>query len=84
MGLIRLLILGALGYIGYRVIKSVFSPPGSLDQRANGGVIDEMVQDPQCKTYVPRRDAHSRVIHGKKYYFCSKECADKFEKEMKH
>ena len=83
MGIIRLLVLGALGYIGYRVVKGVFGSTGRLDQRVNGGVIDEMVQDPQCKTYIPRREAQKRVIDGKKYFFCGKVCADKFEKEMK-
>jgi YHS domain-containing protein len=83
MGLIRLLVLGALGYVGYRVIKGVFGSSKRLDHSMNGGVIDEMVQDPQCKTYIPRREAQTRVINGQRYFFCGNACADKFEKEMK-
>jgi len=44
-----------------------------------GNVIDEMVQDPFCKTYIPKREAVKRVIGGKEILFCSKECADRFE-----
>ncbi len=45
--------------------------------------VDEMVQDPFCKTYIPLRSAQRKVIQGQEYFFCSKECADSFEKEMK-
>jgi YHS domain-containing protein len=38
-----------------------------------------MVQDPSCKTYIPKRDARRKVIEGKEYFFCSKDCADRFE-----
>jgi YHS domain-containing protein len=81
MGFLRLLIIGALAYLGYRVIKLILSPQGRIEKRRDGGVIDEMVQDPQCKTYIPSRDAVKRIIRGKEYSFCSEECADAFEKE---
>jgi hypothetical protein len=32
---------------------------------------EEMVLDPQCRSYVPKGDAISRAGH----YFCSEECA---------
>ena len=47
----------------------------------NSGVIDEMVKDPFCDTYIPVRDAKRRVINGREYFFCSEACADKFQKE---
>lgn len=83
MGLFRLLIFGALIYLLYRLVKGVIGPLRSIDRRRTNGVIDEMVQDPSCKTYIPRRDAQKRTIAGREYFFCSKECADKFEKGMK-
>ncbi len=83
MGAFRLLIWAGLAYVCYRVVKGVFASSERLDHR-NDGVIDEMVQDPQCKTYVPRRGAERRVVGGREYFFCSKECADKFEEEMRH
>jgi YHS domain-containing protein len=72
-------------YILYRLLKvawKVFTRPNSDSKRIspNGKVIDEMVQDPFCKTYIPRRDAVKKIIKGQELYFCSQECADKFEK----
>lgn len=32
---------------------------------------EEMVLDPQCKSYLPRSEA----LHQKGHYFCSEECA---------
>ncbi len=35
---------------------------------------EEMVLDPNCRTYIPKRDAISRRAGGEKFYFCSKKC----------
>jgi hypothetical protein len=35
---------------------------------------DEMALDPQCQTYVPKRDA----IEASGNYFCSRECAERY------
>ena len=80
MGLIRLLIILFLAYLGYRLVKRLLMPQERIERRRNAGVIDEMVQDPQCKTYVPSREAVRRIVKGEEYHFCSKECADAFEK----
>jgi len=77
----RLIILAVLGYLLYRLIRGLFKSGKKISKAGNGGVIDEMVQDPVCKTYIPLRDARRRVIGGREYFFCSKECADKFELE---
>jgi YHS domain-containing protein len=43
-----------------------------------------MVQDPVCKVYLPKRQAlilnSSNRMH---YYFCSKECREKFIEQAK-
>jgi len=82
----RLLILALLVYILYRVLRLYMGPgrkPGEASMRKSepGGVIDEMVRDPLCKTYIPLREAERRVIDGETYFFCSDQCADTFEKE---
>ena len=81
--MIRIIILAVLAYILYRLVKGVFSVRTKIDRRKPGGVIDEMVQDPFCKTYIPRRESVRRIIQGQEYLFCSDECADKFESEKK-
>ncbi|WP_447975156.1 YHS domain-containing protein [Nitrospira sp. Kam-Ns4a] len=36
---------------------------------------NQMVQDPVCRTYVPRGTAVAATIGGQTYYFCSQDCA---------
>jgi YHS domain-containing protein len=83
MGIIRLLIVAGLAYLLYRLVRGAMGSYGKISRQKPGGVIDEMVQDPQCKTYIPRREAKKRVIGGKTYFFCSEDCADTYEKEQK-
>ncbi|MCP2597887.1 YHS domain-containing protein [Candidatus Aminicenantes bacterium AC-335-A11] len=42
-----------------------------------------MIKDEVCNTYLPVEDAIEVNINGKKYYFCSKECKEKFIEEYK-
>jgi Uncharacterized conserved protein len=41
----------------------------------------DTVQDPVCGMIISKADAISREIDGKTYYFCSKNCADEFERK---
>lgn len=81
--MLKFLFFAALAYLVYRVF---LRPAGSGGQvpgsRSSSGEIDEMVQDPVCGTYVPLRDAHRRSLRGKEYFFCSDECARRFEEGM--
>jgi YHS domain-containing protein len=81
--MLKLLIFALLIYLLYRVLRGLVAPGPKTLRRKNGvGTIDEMVQDPFCKTYIPLRDAQKRLIKGKEYFFCCKECCDKFEKKI--
>ena len=79
----RLIILALLGYLLYRLMRGLFKSGPKFRKTENGSVIDEMVQDPVCQTYVRLRDAQRRTIDGREYSFYSKECADKFESQRK-
>jgi YHS domain-containing protein len=76
-----IIILIAL-YLAYRFVRrSVFikAPPG---KGAPAEIQDEMVQDPVCKTYVPRRLAlEGNRSDGQTVYFCSTECRDNYLKK---
>lgn len=73
MLLVRLLLLCAIGYILFLVLKSlVFGRKGKSPGASQMG--EAMVLDPQCQTYVPKSAAVSR--EGK--YFCSEECAQRY------
>ena len=79
----RLIILALLIYIAYRLFRGFTTSKQEIQRTPDGGVIDEMVQDPVCKTYVPRRDAVKKVIGGREIFFCSEACASKYEKEKR-
>jgi len=84
----RLLIFAFLAYFLYRFLRGLLRPGGHIEMDEDresvedGDGINDMIQDPFCKTYVPLKDAKKRVIAGRTYYFCSNECADGFEKEI--
>lgn len=66
-------------YLLYRLIKGFFQQGKKYHEMKQEDIIDEMVQDPVCKTYIPRREAFKKTFKGQDILFCSKECADKFE-----
>jgi len=39
---------------------------------------DQLVKDPVCETYIPRRKAISRGSGAATRYFCSAACADRY------
>ena len=77
--MIRILIYAVLAYLLFRIIKGLFFQSRHITKGERGGVIDEMVQDPQCGTYIPKRDTVRRVIGGEEFFFCSDRCAAEFE-----
>jgi len=79
---LKVLILLLIAFLLYRVIRKLFYANKTVSQDKRNGSINEMVQDPYCKVYIPLRDAHKRLIDNKEYFFCSEECADKFEREI--
>ena len=81
--MVRFLIFALLAYLLYRVLRGLIEPALKSRNGRGGGIVDEMVQDPSCQTYIPLREAKRKVIGGQHYYFCSKECCDKFEDEIK-
>jgi len=43
--------------------------------------LDEMIEDPVCHTFVPKRIAVIEEMGGREYCFCSKECAVTFRSQ---
>ena len=87
---LRLIIFILLVYIFTRVFKKIFTSLGPSARRPSGGAVfgntlktrpDEMVQDPVCKVYIPKGEALRIVREGTTYYFCSRECLEKFRAE---
>ena len=55
--------------------RNLFDRGMSVDQ-------DQMVQDPVCHTFVPRRIAVVEKIGGQTYCFCSRQCAVTFQNQQ--
>ncbi|GAB6137972.1 YHS domain-containing protein [Halanaerobaculum tunisiense] len=48
------------------------------ENKKSGSKVIEMVYDPVCGLHIEKSNAISRRIEGRKYYFCSAECANNF------
>ena len=46
-------------------------------------ITDELVQDPVCGVYCPKRDAITLIWKGKVYHFCSEKCRKAFQERIK-
>jgi uncharacterized protein len=42
---------------------------------------EPMVQDPFCGTYLPKSSALVVEVGGRTHYFCSRQCADKYQEQ---
>jgi len=88
--MVRLLIFLALVYLFAVLFRKLFlKPRGARPGLFTAGrvwssgaaAVDEMVQDPVCKIYIPKRQALTATVGGTTYFFCSKECLEKFGAE---
>jgi YHS domain-containing protein len=82
---LRLVIIGVLLYILYRLLTG--SRRKEVRGRKDGptasgrAVQDVLVEDPVCRTYIPKGQA-IQLHHDKQmYYFCSDKCCRMFLKE---
>ncbi len=85
MSPVRILIIGLLLYIGYRLI---FGGKKQSGKKSEGGKIDSgdavedvLMEDPVCKSLVPKQQAITHKYEGNTYYFCSEKCCKQFVAE---
>lgn len=73
------LIVGFLVYTVFQIVKqALLKPPQPPAEKTARG--EDMIQDPECKTYVPKNDAIKALVNGETKYFCSPECRDQYKK----
>lgn len=80
--MIRTILIFILLVLVYQSLKIVFrSAVRASREKGERARIrgEEMVLDPECKTYVLKDRAVARAVRGTKEYFCSEACAQKFE-----
>ena len=77
-GLVRLLLLLAVGYLIIAGIRRLFLPatsdPTKRQADASGPEGVSLVQDPQCGRFIPQNEAIRVSRRGRTVYFCSQEC----------
>ncbi|MBI3599844.1 MAG: YHS domain-containing protein [Nitrospinae bacterium] len=76
----QIIILILLSLIIYIVKKSFRQPLYTKKENPKWQAGENMIKDPVCNIYIPESEAVKKVIGGKTVFFCSNECADKFEK----
>lgn len=73
----RLLFMLLVGYIVWRMLK------GRKEIDAPAPPQDEEAQlDPVCGVYVPASEAVVGMLEGKRIYFCSMECLEKYREGL--
>lgn len=84
--MIKILMLLLLGFVGYSIVQGVLKPKNNRgpkmprNQTRDG---EQMVEDPQCGTFIPLGDAFSTNINGQQHHFCSKKCLKDYKKAQK-
>jgi hypothetical protein len=81
---LRFLALAVLAFLLFLVVRA--SVHAFLAGLRGGGRpkvprragLDQLVKDPVCETYIPRRKAIARGSGPEVRYFCSATCADKY------
>ena len=79
----RFFVFIILIYLLYKVIKTVgkLKPAKNENYQFKASSVggEDLVEDPVCHTYVPLSQAFKKEISGNDYYFCSKQCSEKYE-----
>jgi len=76
--MLKLLFFGVLVYFAFRFIRKIRLSGRREHVNTKPGSVDEMVQDPNCLTYIPKRNAIKKNVGGETHFFCSQTCAEKF------
>ncbi|MBM4289597.1 MAG: YHS domain-containing protein [Deltaproteobacteria bacterium] len=80
--MIRFFILAITSYLGFKLVQKVasrfFSQKIPCPQTKPEVESEELVQDPVCKVFVPRRNALKAQKNGEDFFFCSEGCRKKF------
>jgi YHS domain-containing protein len=81
--MLRWIIIALIFYLVYRLVRGKMGALKTTPRTPPQQIQDEMVQDPVCGVYVPKRQALVWGANQKEEkYFCSPECREKYEKEF--
>lgn len=81
----RAVIFLILVFLLYRVLKSFQRWRLARNTEAKVSVPPiaggDLVEDPVCHRHVPMNQSYKKEISGKTYYFCGKDCLEKYTTE---
>ncbi len=77
--MLRLIIIVVVLYLLYLSLKGALGHRKKDVIQTREEVFDELVQDPQCKLYIPKSSSVKKTVGGRAYSFCSEECARRFQ-----
>ncbi len=78
----RFILFTALILVLYHVVALLIRDMLSRRKRMRGMPdAEELIQDPHCQIYIPKRTAIKGRAAGKDYYFCSRKCLEGFRKK---
>jgi YHS domain-containing protein len=81
----RILLIAGLLILFYYLIRRATREirEGNLANKQGCSINrNQMVQDPVCRVFVPREGAVREEIGGQMYFFCSRNCANVFQKQL--
>ena len=80
----RLILFISLFFILYYVLRFLLREVLSAKEtRGRKSEPEELVQDPYCQVYFPKRTAFKKRFSGNVLHFCSEECLEKYLKMNK-
>ena len=85
-GLVKLIFYAILTYFVlkvFRFIQAIGKKSIPKAERPSKNLSGVMVKDEICQTYLPKDDAIRELKGGQEFYFCSKECQNKFLKNKR-
>ena len=79
--MIRLLMWLLLGYVVYLIFKGKVAKKEIPSEKSTG---EETHLDPVCGVYVAEDDAVVGRLEGKRIFFCSMACLEKYQERVTH
>jgi len=78
--LVIVILILVLYYVLYYLVRDMFFRSKNSRWESDP---EELVQDPYCQTYIPKRSAVKKRFDGKEYYFCNRNCLEAFRRKEK-
>jgi YHS domain-containing protein len=79
--MLKILIWILIGYVVYLIIKGRAGKK-EIPKEAPAG--EETHRDPVCGVYLTEKDSVVGRLEGKRIFFCSMSCLEKFQEQVTH